>query len=91
MTENMIWRVARAIYAVEENKTKEPGKDWRPTLLEEDENREDYLDYARAAIEAMREPADSMVDAAYVEMDRCGQETGDPKGTYCAMIDAALK
>lgn len=40
---------------------------------------------ARAAIEAMREPTDAMVDAAY------GRErTGTERGNWRAMIDAAL-
>ncbi|MBD9372785.1 hypothetical protein IB238_09150 [Rhizobium sp. ARZ01] len=64
MTESMIEKVARAIYDSEGNQTKEPGKNWRPSRLEDDENKELYLDYARAAIEAMREPSSRMVGAA---------------------------
>lgn len=43
-----------------------------------------YVPLARAAIEAMREPTEGMVDAGF-------GYTGYPEETYKEMIDAALK
>lgn len=83
MTDNMIERVARAIWNTK------PGAKIHPwerlgTV------RNDYLAEARAAIEAMRTPTEAMV--------RAGSEEFDPfvygnTETDCwhAMIDAALK
>lgn len=62
----MIDRVARAI---EDANMKASGD-------------EDYAPLARAAIEAMREPTDAMVDA--------GQWQIDPVSLYQSFIDAAL-
>ena len=81
MSGSMIERVAQAIYAVEDNKVKFPGSTWQKMTLEDDE--EDiqwlYREYARAALEAMREPTDAMLDAA---------EIGDHE--WRLAIDAAL-
>lgn len=68
MAESMIETVARAIRA------KVPVG----YGMTEDES----LDYARAAIEAMREPTDAMVGA--------GQWEIDPVAMFQNMIDAAL-
>ena len=46
---------------------------------------------ARAAIEAMREPTDAMIDAANVMDDGHAVEYGDHKLAWQAMIDAALR
>lgn len=53
---------------------------------------DDYV-RARAAIEAMREPTDAMVDAGFDAGDDTVQgysENADPQDTWQAMIDAAL-
>jgi hypothetical protein len=70
----MVERVARAIYMVAPIGV----RDWvdAPASV-----REDCLVCARAAIEAMREPTDAMIDAG-------GAAT--PRIAWRAMIDAAL-
>lgn len=84
MSESMIERVARAIYDSEGNQTKDPGGSWRPSRLEDDENKELYFDYARAAIEAMREPTEQMREDGHIY---AGEDCGP---CFTAMIDAAL-
>jgi len=69
MTDDMIERVARAIYAAECWDTAAPGF---------------YQHAARAAIEAMREPTEVMLDAA-MQFASC-----DLKSEWQAMIEAAL-
>jgi len=67
----MIERVAKAI--------------WRSMGDNDDaflDFRDDYLLYARAAIEAMREPTEGMLEAA---------SRADLEDEWSAMIDAALK
>lgn len=68
MAESMIERVARAIYEADPAK----DADW------------DYRIEARAAIEAMREPTDAMVDAAWDAM-------GESYDTMAAAISAAAQ
>lgn len=78
---NKIEQVARAIY-----EATEPKNVWE---IRSDEFKRDYLDYARAAIEAMREPTEAMCSAAE---DSGSLEAGSsPFGAWQAMIDAALK
>lgn len=74
MSENMVESVARAI-------CRQAG--YGPN--EEDVNWDRYVQYARAAIEAMREPTEAMEDAAF------SSTLTIPKRGYQAMIDAALK
>lgn len=73
MAESMIERVARAI------------QDKLPGWLAEDGTVED-VDLARAAIKAMREPTDAMVDAMQDDIDW----DGDAVRAYKCAIDAAL-
>ena len=49
-----------------------------------------YEDDAKAIIQAMREPTEAMVDAAFKNMDQNGYVKGNPASDYTAMIDAAL-
>lgn len=86
MTE-MIERVARAIYASEGNRVKPAGGEWRATTLddEDQEYRDLYYEYARAAIEAMREPT---VEMQRVVSANWGRRTWSE---YNDVIDAALK
>lgn len=81
MGENeMVERVAKALYEATPFKETEGGYDAQSDLY-----RRSCRLLARAAIEAMREPTDAMVDAAY------GRErTGTERGNWRAMIDAAL-
>lgn len=74
-TMNMVERVARAMALA----------NWP-----DDSRWKNYEKSARAAIEAMREPTEAMVDAAYANMDKNRYEQGNPASDYAAMIDAAL-
>ena len=77
MVESMIERVARAIMEARGgcNVTDWREAKWNPAV-------EQSLNDARAAIEAMREPTDAMVDT--------GQWQIDPVSLYQSFIDAAL-
>lgn len=75
MAESVIERVARAI------------QDKLPGWLAEDGTVED-VDLARAAIKAMREPTDAMVDTAWAEIGEHGD--ADVAVIYANMIDAAI-
>lgn len=79
----MVERVARALWALEENTD---CHEWEPlSEFRKDATREK----ARAAISAMREPTDEMVDAA---LHATHPLHGiDPASRWHAMIDAALK
>lgn len=81
---DMVEGVARAAYDANSNVPTTDGQ-W---MLD----REPWLKIARAAITAMREPTDAMVQAAY---DANGYEGGtnwteSRKLDFTAMIDAAL-
>jgi hypothetical protein len=86
MANQMIERVARAIYASNEvfQPSQKEGKDWR-----------NFIGTAAAAIAIMREPTSDMIDAA----DNCDDGCPEPEGMgnahgrthWEAMIDAALK
>lgn len=70
-------------YIVDANDTAETGRDV-------------YRNMARAAIEAMREPTDGMVDAPYdADIDFGPGGTGDvqanPRNVWRAMIDKAIQ
>lgn len=73
MTESMIERVARAL--CDENKPFDMS--W-----------ESFIPEARAAILAMREPTDLMIEAA--DGPWCDDDRPSPEHEYRAMIDAAL-
>ena len=76
---DMIERVARAIVGVTDQEWEDENEAWR----------EFYRAIARAAIAAMREPSETMVDAAWASWE-------DPEGSkgfvgaWQAMIDIAL-
>lgn len=76
MTESMIERVARALMSAQESR----DLDYASPMV-----REAYMFAARAAIEAMREPTDAMVDAME---EHAG--TIAPQYAYEAAIGAAL-
>lgn len=61
-------------------------RDWREG--EWREQKDMWMRAARAAIEAMREPTDAMVDAA-MDRDLLGYDA-PPSSVWQAMIDAAL-
>lgn len=88
MVESMVEGVARAIYEV-------PGRGYEWSNAEEPE-RKHALKYARAAIEAMREPTDAMMDVMndvvidgpdYVDFY---PSMADCASLWTAGIDAAL-
>lgn len=64
MSESMVERVARALYAIRMEVAEGAGLH-EPYVWETDNNayREHYLKEARAAIGAMREPSESMIEA----------------------------
>lgn len=77
----MIERVAKAIFASDMK--------WAPVLEHQfEENKIVYLKAARAAIEAMREPTEIMIEASNREWD--GRMSHRSSGAWQAMIDAAL-
>ncbi|MGY2995426.1 hypothetical protein [Mesorhizobium sp. URHB0026] len=83
----MIERVARAI-------CKESGQPWEASTVD---YREICIGFARAAIEAMREPTEQMTKAACVEADKHGYyhtrgyfDVEEAEYSWRAMIDAAL-
>ena len=78
---DMIERVARAVKDCEAF----PLGDMREYL-----SPKDAITIARAAIAAMREPTDEMLDAA-TRSEGDGNLETDARNTYCAMIDAALE
>lgn len=79
MSESMIERVARAMW----NTTEVTSWDGAPGSI-----RRMFLNGARAAIKAMREPTDAMVDAGLSRDD--GADPTNAAGVFTAMIDAAL-
>lgn len=83
----MIERVARALV----RRACPPGGEAQFPYVSADEwerkNWRDHTDAARAAIEAMREPSDGMIDAGIEAREGGGSQYYD---VYQAMIDAAL-
>lgn len=79
MTETMIERAAREIYE------RRNGAGCKPWTLQTKAHKAPYFDDAKAAIKAMREPTQAMMDEGnsvdFMEA---------PSTYYCAMIDAAL-
>lgn len=79
MVESMVERVAAVIAMKSEGWTK---------------NAKDYIPHARAAIEAMREPTDAMVEGGAVVVSNQDADHDKPLPTlsnaYRAIIDAAL-
>lgn len=89
MTDSMIERVARAICAVELDgyqPTAHP-RGWDDISQS---RRKDFIDYARAAIAAMREPTDLMGYAGACH-DRMSSPASIAKDSYRAMIDSILQ
>jgi len=82
----MLEKVARAIHEA----IKESDVDWAD---EAQEIKTTFLIMSRAAIKAMREPTEDMVNAGVAGIDAvegdCATEEGTSAG-YAAMIDAAL-
>lgn len=79
----MVEKVAKAIYL------KRNGQGARPWSLLTKAHRTPYLDDARAAIEAMREPTEAMESAGWDSYDRNDGWSG-PQYCWQAMVDAAL-
>ena len=79
----MIERVAKAIY--EEDDPWHKAWPW-PNLNESQGSPEPYRRIAAAAIKAMREPSEAMIEAGQQRSD----ETITAVDVYRAMIDAAL-
>jgi hypothetical protein len=81
---DMVERVARALAVAD---------GMHPEAVSNDEDQVPvwtlYVDDARAAIEAMREPTEAMVGSG-ADHDAEGGGTGNPIAIYTAMIDAAL-
>jgi hypothetical protein len=80
---DMIERVARALFAVEwDSKSSDP---WEGAYADE---REAWLQSARAAIEAMRDPTDAMKDAGDLPTYQWVDDVAS--NVWGRMIDAAL-
>lgn len=82
----MVERVARAIVA-KINEIDGEGRQWEEGSADE---RAEASMIARAAIEAMREPTNDMIDALWAEEEKA-QGGGCGKLMFVAAIDAALK
>lgn len=82
MAESMIERVARAIAGVDPEQQGQIDDSEMGEYFWE-KYRDHYLPLARAAIEAMREPTDAMVDALT-------SYDSNPESLYERAIDAAL-
>lgn len=95
MSESMIEKVARALYA---KLATDPDWDDAPLtpaqrVTEDDDlSQQECMELARAAIEALREPTDAILEVGYPEYG-----LGDPdvvrelKAHWRAQIDAALE
>ncbi len=88
MTETIIERVARALFVKTKEEASSRGiqSSWENCPI-----KGHYIDLARAAVAAMREPTEAMERAAFSNMDKNGYAAGNPTSDYSAMIDAALK
>lgn len=87
---NMIEKVARAMCRRQINKNESLWKQNRTEEFKqsaEDYAWKNYIDEACAAIEAMREPTEEMINI----LDGSIGSSGEAKLAYHAMIDAALK
>jgi hypothetical protein len=86
--QTMIERVARAIGRQDFARAAQDGWDALPEHVKQDHRR-----FARAAIEAMREPTDAMLGAAYETAgyaDGGGREPIEAEEAWRAMIGVAL-
>lgn len=83
MTDSMIERVARALCRC---RASQPDYvlGWSSVDQEVHYCWNEWVEEARAAIQAMRTPTEAMVDAGY-------RAAGPPPSQYVAMTDAALK
>lgn len=86
MSETMIERVARAIY----DTTGVEGVTL-PWEKARKGARDLHIEWARAAIEAMRSPDDTMTDAIEEQLSLWMNDEGVGVDVYLAAIDAALK
>lgn len=77
---DMITRVAKAICVASGHPWEFAGSGYRETCI----------DFARAALDAMREPTPEMVSAGMGEVPEDGSEYEDVEDAWRAMIDAAL-
>lgn len=79
---NMVEKVAEALWAAQEP---------RQTAWAREIHRRDYERLARAALEALREPTEAMLDASFIDDGR-GSDVDWVLATkvWQAMIDAAL-
>lgn len=84
----MIERVARAICAAKGDDPDEPCEDW----MTEFSGWRGYQESARAAIEAMRDPTEAMIEAGAMVDNWCQSEgQAAQPDVYRKMIDEALK
>lgn len=81
---NMIEKVARAIATADEQNG---GPPYEMLMTMGKHVRNDLYDRAKAAIEAMRDPTDSMISAGEANI----QGAEDVRYLFAAMIDAALE
>ena len=73
----------------EKSKARQPGMHTLNALPMD--GKEDFLEMARAAIEAMREPTEDMLQAAKENDMKYVYETSPPEEYWPLMIDAAIK
>ena len=89
MIERVAWRLWRADSedaGVPASVTN--GRTQEAFAEQSEDTRRRWLKFARAAIEAMREPTDAMIDAG--AMPDCNDPHGRPSTVWGSMIDAAL-
>lgn len=79
----MLERIARSIYE------KRNGAGCRPWTIQTKAHKAPYLDDARAAIEAMDEPTEAMIDAGRIAHMKIVGGYGGPS-SWEAMLDAIL-
>lgn len=85
-TSGMVERVARALHTVDDARSRpDLAVEWEACLPVYQKMK---LEEARAAIDAMREPTEAMMDASNREWD--GRMSYRSSGAWRAMVDAAL-
>lgn len=83
---NMVERVARALFDLEWRGMPDAAETWKNR-----EMRDYWLESARTAIAAMREPTEAMVKAASIEAQRPAGWHSVYPNIYRAMISSALE
>lgn len=86
MEDDMVMRVARGLYAGEPGRLRAVPS-WEEAVRRFPEMPARYRAMARAAIAAMREPTDAMIEPVL----KPGMIDQDPRDYWPIMIDAALK